>query len=133
MPPFDPDFYTSITREKRSLFGQYKYIDAAQMYQDSRNRTNAKTKSYLSSGRRGLVIQYRQEVAHNEGGSAVVLDGNQSRKQETCILSVSRFTVNEKQHRISGSLELGSGFLSEQLVRMAFWLLSKAIAPNFSQ
>lgn len=46
---------------------------------------------------------------------------------------MSRLTVNEKQHRISGSFEFGSGFLSEQLVRMAFWVWSKAIAPNFSQ
>lgn len=51
----------------------------------------------------------------------------------TYMLSVSRLTVKEKQHRISGSLEFGSGFLSEQLVKMAFWLLSNAIAPNFSQ
>ena len=38
----------------------------------------------------------------------------------TYMFNVSRLTVNEKQHRISGSFELGSGFFSEQLVRMAF-------------
>lgn len=51
----------------------------------------------------------------------------------THIFSESLFTVNEKQHLISGSFEFGSGFLSEQLVKIAFWLLSNAIAPNFSQ
>lgn len=53
--------------------------------------------------------------------------------RNTHIFHMSRFTVKEKQHRISGSLELGSGFFREQLVRMAFWVWSKAIAPNFSQ
>jgi hypothetical protein len=38
----------------------------------------------------------------------------------TYMFNVSRLTVKEKQHRISGSLELGSGFFSEQLVKMAF-------------
>ena len=51
----------------------------------------------------------------------------------TDIFHISRFTVNEKQHRISGSFEFGSGFFREQLVRIAFWVWSKAIAPNFSQ
>jgi hypothetical protein len=51
----------------------------------------------------------------------------------THIFHMSRLTVNEKQHRISGSFEFGSGFLREQLVKMAFWVWSKAIAPNFSQ
>ena len=51
----------------------------------------------------------------------------------THIFHASRLTVKEKQHRISGSLEFGSGFFNEQLVRMAFWVWSKAIAPNFSQ
>lgn len=41
---------------------------------------------------------------------------------DTHMFHISRFTVNEKQHRISGSLESGSGFLREQLVRMAFWV-----------
>lgn len=51
----------------------------------------------------------------------------------THIFQASRFTVKEKQHRISGSFEFGSGFFNEQLVRMAFWVWSKAMAPNFSQ
>lgn len=51
----------------------------------------------------------------------------------TNIFHMSRFTVNEKQHRISGSLEFGSGFFREQLVKMAFCVWSKAMAPNFSQ
>lgn len=38
----------------------------------------------------------------------------------TYMFHMSRLTVNEKQHRISGSFEFGSGFFSEQLVRMAF-------------
>jgi hypothetical protein len=46
---------------------------------------------------------------------------------------MSRLTVNEKQHLISGSFEFGSGFFNEQLVRIAFWVWSNAIAPNFSQ
>jgi hypothetical protein len=46
---------------------------------------------------------------------------------------MSRLTVKEKQQLISGSFELGFGFLSEQVVRMAFWDKSKAMAPNFSQ
>jgi hypothetical protein len=49
------------------------------------------------------------------------------------MFHMSLFTVNEKQHLISGSFEFGSGFLREQLVRMAFCVWSKAIAPNFSQ
>lgn len=49
------------------------------------------------------------------------------------MLCSSRRIVNEKQHDISGSLECRSGFFKEQLVNMAFWELSKAIAPNFSQ
>lgn len=49
------------------------------------------------------------------------------------MFHMSRFTVNEKQQRISGSFEFGSGFLREQLVRIAFCVWSKAIAPNFSQ
>lgn len=53
--------------------------------------------------------------------------------RSTHILHVSRLTVKEKQQRISGSFEFGSGFFSEQLVKMAFWVVSKAIAPNFSQ
>jgi len=40
----------------------------------------------------------------------------------THILYMSRLTVKEKQHLISGSFELGSGFLSAQLVRIAFWV-----------
>lgn len=38
----------------------------------------------------------------------------------THMFHASRLTVNEKQQRISGSLEFGSGFFSEQLVRIAF-------------
>jgi hypothetical protein len=51
----------------------------------------------------------------------------------THMFHASRLTVKEKQHRISGSLEFGSGFFNEQLVKIAFWVWSKAIAPNFSQ
>lgn len=51
----------------------------------------------------------------------------------TYISYMSRLTVKEKQHLISGSLDFGSGFLREQLVRIAFCELSKAMAPNFSQ
>jgi hypothetical protein len=40
----------------------------------------------------------------------------------TYMFHASRLTVKEKQHRISGSLEFGSGFFKEQLVRMAFWV-----------
>jgi hypothetical protein len=49
------------------------------------------------------------------------------------IFHASRLTVKEKQHRISGSFEFGSGFFKEQLVRIAFWVWSNAMAPNFSQ
>jgi hypothetical protein len=38
----------------------------------------------------------------------------------THMFHMSRLTVKEKQHRISGSFEFGSGFLREQLVKMAF-------------
>lgn len=48
------------------------------------------------------------------------------------MLWVSRRIVNEKQHRIP-SPEVEFGFFSVQLVSIAFWVLSKAIAPNFSQ
>jgi hypothetical protein len=51
----------------------------------------------------------------------------------THMFHASLLTVKEKQHRISGSLEFGSGFFNEQLVRIAFWVWSNAIAPNFSQ
>jgi hypothetical protein len=51
----------------------------------------------------------------------------------TYMLYMSRLTVKEKQHLISGSLDIGSGFLREQPVKMAFLLLSNAIWPNFSQ
>lgn len=52
---------------------------------------------------------------------------------KTYILWVSRRIVNEKQQRISGSVDLRSGFFNEQLVNIAFCELSNAIAPNFSQ
>jgi hypothetical protein len=38
----------------------------------------------------------------------------------TNMLYMSRLTVNEKQHRISGSFEFGSGFFRAQLVKIAF-------------
>lgn len=38
----------------------------------------------------------------------------------TYMFHISRFTVKEKQHLISGSFESGSGFFSEQLVKIAF-------------
>jgi hypothetical protein len=40
--------------------------------------------------------------------------------------------VNEKQHGIPSPVGL-LGLLRVQLVSIAFWVLSKAIAPNFSQ
>ena len=49
------------------------------------------------------------------------------------MLCVSRRMVKEKQHRRDLSFDVGSGFFSEQLVRMAFCDWSKAMAPNFSQ
>jgi hypothetical protein len=39
---------------------------------------------------------------------------------EPYMLYMSRLTVKEKQHLISGSLEFGSGFFREQLVKIAF-------------
>lgn len=63
----------------------------------------------------------RQEVADNHGGTIL---RQQCTRWEllvcTHMLWVSRRIVNEKQHRSNGSLEVGSGVLSEQLVRMAF-------------
>jgi hypothetical protein len=53
--------------------------------------------------------------------------------QGTYMLCGSRRMVKEKQQWISGSLEPKLGFFNEQLVNMAFWVLSKAMAPNFSQ
>lgn len=41
--------------------------------------------------------------------------------------------LNEKQQGITESVDVRLGFFSEQLVNMAFWELSKAITPNFSQ
>lgn len=51
----------------------------------------------------------------------------------TYILWLSRLIVNEKQQVIPPLVEFGLGLFSVQLVSMAFWVLSKAIAPNFSQ
>lgn len=51
----------------------------------------------------------------------------------THMLWVSRLIVNEKQHWISGSVDLKSGLFKEQLVNIAFCELSKAIEPKFSQ
>jgi hypothetical protein len=53
----------------------------------------------------------------------------------THILCVSLRIVKEKQHFIvsSSSPSFFPSFLSVQLVKIAFWLLSNAIAPNFSQ
>lgn len=51
----------------------------------------------------------------------------------TYMLCGSRRMVKEKQQWISGSLEPKLGFFNEQLVNMAFCVLSKAMAPNFSQ
>lgn len=55
------------------------------------------------------------------------------RARHTYMLYMSLLMVNEKQHLISGSPEFGSGFFKEHVVKMAFWLGSKAIWPNFSQ
>ncbi len=49
------------------------------------------------------------------------------------MLWVSRRIVNEKQHFISGSLDLRSGFFNEHVVNIAFCELSKAMAKNLSQ
>jgi hypothetical protein len=49
------------------------------------------------------------------------------------ILCSSLRIVKEKQQAISGSVDRRSGFLKEQLVNIAFCVLSKAIDPNFSQ
>jgi hypothetical protein len=51
----------------------------------------------------------------------------------THMLWVSRRIVNEKQQLISLSCAERSGFFRVQLVNIAFCVLSKAIAPNFSQ
>jgi hypothetical protein len=51
----------------------------------------------------------------------------------TYMLWLSRLMVNEKQQVIPSTVELGLGLLRVQLVSMAFCVLSKAIAPNFSQ
>lgn len=51
----------------------------------------------------------------------------------TYMLWLSRLMVNEKQQVIPSPVELGLGLLRVQLVSMAFCVLSKAIAPNFSQ
>jgi len=45
-----------------------------------------------------------------------------SNDADTHMLWVSRRMVKEKQHRNRTSFDLGSGFLMEQLVSMAFWL-----------
>jgi hypothetical protein len=54
-------------------------------------------------------------------------------KVNTYMLWLSRLIVKEKQQVIPSPVELGLGLFSVQLVSMAFWVLSKAIAPNFSQ
>jgi hypothetical protein len=54
-------------------------------------------------------------------------------KWTTYMLWLSRLMVNEKQQVIPSPVELGLGLLSVQLVSIAFCVLSKAIAPNFSQ
>jgi hypothetical protein len=41
--------------------------------------------------------------------------------------------VNEKQQGIPSLGEEAFGFFKVQLVSIAFWVLSKAMAPNFSQ
>ena len=49
------------------------------------------------------------------------------------MLWLSLLTVNEKQQWISEYGEFMSGLFREQLVNIAFWELSNAIFPNFSQ
>jgi hypothetical protein len=49
------------------------------------------------------------------------------------MLWLSRRIVNEKQHGMPSPVELGLGLFKVQLVSIAFWVLSKAMAPNFSQ
>ena len=49
------------------------------------------------------------------------------------MLCVSLRIVNEKQQWISEFVDLRSGLFNEQLVKIAFCVLSKAMAPNFSQ
>lgn len=64
---------------------------------------------------------------------ALVQPLHKNNGESAYMLCASRRIVKEKQHRISGSFESGFGFLSEQLVKMAFCELSNAMAPNFSQ
>lgn len=45
----------------------------------------------------------------------------------------SRRIVKEKQHGIPLASDVEFGLLSVQLVSIAFCVLSKAMAPNFSQ
>jgi hypothetical protein len=49
------------------------------------------------------------------------------------ILYGSRRIVNEKQHGIPFPESSEFGLFKVQLVSIAFWVLSKAMAPNFSQ
>ena len=49
------------------------------------------------------------------------------------MLWLSRRIVKEKQHLISGSEAVRSGFFKEQVVNIAFCELSKAMARNLSQ
>lgn len=51
----------------------------------------------------------------------------------THMLWVSRRMVNEKQHFVPESFASSSGLFNQQLVKIAFWELSNAMAPNFSQ
>ena len=55
------------------------------------------------------------------------------REQDTYMLWLSRRIVNEKQQEMPSADDADPGGLSVQLVSIAFWVLSNAIAPNFSQ
>ena len=59
----------------------------------------------------------------------------EKRERGSYILWVSLRMVKEKQQGIpsAGFVVEELGFLRVQLVSMAFWVLSKAMAPNFSQ
>lgn len=74
----------------------------------------------------------REEVANNHGRSVIISKIILQQIRHAHILYISRLIVNEKQHLIS-SFEFGSGFFKEQVVKIAFWFSSKAMAPNLSQ
>ena len=77
----------------------------------------------------------RQEVSDDKGWTRDLSqrDDDWKRTYDTYMLCVSRRIVNEKQHAMPSAGDVDSGGLSVQLVSIAFWVLSNAMAPNFSQ